>query len=301
MRHDDYSSIGFHQRECEENNVTYFLKKHIGLFPDRVALKWVPKDVICSCDRTEELYHESITYGELSNKVSCMAKGLREIGVNKGDRIIIYLPISLEMYLAIFAVQYIGAIPVFLDPWLTKEHIQICINTVKPKGVISCDGAEILKFNHIPSKIKMGKSSRNSSSDLIELTETKGVAEIEPVGPEATALITFTTGSSGAPKGANRTHQLLVRQHRALDKCIPYYEEDIDLPLFPIFALNSLAAGVNTVLPAIDLAIPSEKDAALLANQILFLKVTCSTLSPSIFVRLAEYGCENHLYLEVKS
>src|SRR6185503_17258762 len=109
-------------------------------------------------------------------------------------------------------------------------------------------------------------------------------APIEAVASEQTALITFTTGSTGTPKGANRTHRFLSAQHQALRRIIPYEPGDLDLPAFPIFSLNNLASGVSTVVPAINLAAPSPSDSAALCNQIQHGRVTCATLSPSMFV-----------------
>jgi long-subunit acyl-CoA synthetase (AMP-forming) len=67
------------------------------------------------------------------------------------------------------------------------------------------------------------------------------------------ALITYTTGSSGRPKGVNRTHRILVAQHERLAEEFPAREGDVDYCAFPVFALNNLALGVTTSLddPAI--------------------------------------------------
>jgi acyl-CoA synthetase (AMP-forming)/AMP-acid ligase II len=120
----------------------------------------------------------------------------------------------------------------------------------------------------------------------------------EPVESEFPALITFTTGSTGTPKGANRTHRFLSAQHHALHHVVPYLAKDIDMPAFPIFSLNNLATGVTTVLPALNLAQPSDKDSALLASQILNEKINCSTLSPSMLVNLSKYCKEQGIQLD---
>jgi acyl-CoA synthetase (AMP-forming)/AMP-acid ligase II len=120
-----------------------------------------------------------------------------------------------------------------------------------------------------------------------------GECPMEPVESESTALITFTTGSTGKPKGANRTHRFLSAQHHALSHVIPYEATDIDMPIFPIFSLNNLATGVTTVLPAINLAAPSEFDPAILTNQILNNKINCATMSPSNLVGLSKF-CAQH-------
>ncbi len=110
-------------------------------------------------------------------------------------------------------------------------------------------------------------------------------------------MITFTTGSSGTPKGANRTHRFLSAQHEALSEVVPYTGSDLDMPAFPIFSLNNLASGVSTLLPAINLAAPSVNDAAAMVNQIIEQKVSCATLSPAMLNGVSAYCLKNSIEL----
>jgi len=284
------------------NNVISFLDKHAQNYPERTALKWVTRNNLKVWDGKGELSHRSITYRELAQKISVVAYGLKQLGVSKGDRIIIFVPLSLELYLSMFAVQRIGAIAVFLDSWARRDHLSVVAGVVQPKSMISFEKAfelcqEVTELANIPFKIVVGPYGGSYATSLEALVSGKKESEIEPVEGADTALITFTTGSSGVPKGADRTHRFLAAQHRALDEVIPYNEEDIDLPVFPIFSLNNLAGGVTTVLPAIDLANPSDKDAAIIVNQIFSSSVSCCTVSPSIFVNIAEYCLTNNIAL----
>jgi len=292
-----YSMIGFQEGKTKENNVISFLHAHARSFPQKIALQWVARKTLQEWDGASNLSHETITYKDLENKINAVSGGLKEIGIAKGDRVIIFVPLSLELYVTMFAVQRLGAIAVFLDSWARKDHLGICAQVVGPKAMISfqkafelCTG--VPELANIQIKVVVGPHEKNYTGDLESLLKSVDSADIEPVESDDTALITFTTGSSGVPKGANRTHKFLAAQHRALDKEIPYEENDIDLPVFPIFSLNNLAGGVTTVLPAIDLAIASDKDAAIIINQIFSCKITCCTVSPSIFVNIAEY-CRN--------
>ncbi|MDD5195576.1 MAG: AMP-binding protein, partial [Candidatus Omnitrophica bacterium] len=298
----NYSEIGFGQGKTEDNNVISFLHRHARLFPQKTALQWVDRKALGAWDGISNLPHESITYKNLVDKINAVSGGLKKIGIGKGDRVIIFLPLSLELYVTMFAVQRIGAIAVFLDSWARKDHLGICAQVVSPEAMISFEKAfqlcaPIPKLSEIEVKIVIGPHEKNYTSNLECLLTSQDWVDIEPVEANDTALITFTTGSSGAPKGADRTHRFLAAQHRALDKEIPYKESDRDLPVFPIFSLNNLAGGVTTILPAIDLAVPSDKDAALIINQLFSAQVTCCTLSPSIFVNIAEYCRKNKIVL----
>lgn len=297
-----YDSFGFSEGKVKENNVISFLDKHAELFPGKIALKWAVKDAYRAWDGKSPLPHESITYNDFIEKISAVAGGLKKIGIGSGDRVVIFLPLSPELYLSIFAVQRIGAMAVFLDSWARRDQLGLCAQVVRPKGMISFEKAfelcsSVPELSGIQLKIVAGPHAGKYSGELESLLKYPGKADIEPVRQNDTALVTFTTGSSGAPKGADRTHHFLAAQHRALDAEIPYVENDKDLPVFPIFSLNNLAGGVTTVLPALDLAEPSDKDAATVISQILSEDVTCCTVSPSVFNDIAGYCHQNKVIL----
>lgn len=296
-----FQSIGFLDGMQKGNNLISFLQRCAELYPEKVALKWVPWDALCSWDGVRRLEHTLITYSELSEKAAHLARGLRDIGIGRGDRVIIFLPPSLELYLTMFGIIRIGAIAVFIDPWATTEQVDLSIITSKPKAMMS--GLKALQtlsvlpsVDAIPLKILSGSKAQENAITLTCLFASEKAA-VEAVEGSMPALITFTTGSSGVSKGVLRTHRHLSAQHRALTKAIPYIEGDIDLPTFPIFSLNSLASGITTILPAINLIDPSERDASIIANQIASCGVTTCTFSPSLLVLLADYCRKNSVIL----
>ncbi|MDH4231190.1 MAG: AMP-binding protein [Nitrospirota bacterium] len=284
--------------ELRENNVNSVLEKNAALFPDRAALKWVCSETFKTWDSLLPLPHESITYQDFAGLSARLARGLKGAGIKKGDRVIIFLPMSLELYLTVCAVMRIGAISVFLDVW-TKKQLDASAHQAEPKALIVPETvlSAFPALNAIPLKIVAGQHSQKNYTAFSSLFDTPEDTYIEPVSPDTPALITYTTGSSGVPKGAVRTHQFLAAQHHALDQCIPYLETDIDLPTFPIFSLNNLACGITSVLPAITLATPSEKDARILVSQMLSEKVTCCTFAPARLARVTEYCHLNRIDL----
>ncbi len=289
--------IGYHSGESIHNNVMSYMESHLQRFPDRVALTWADPQALQAWQGDPRLSfpHPSISYRDFAGLISRTAQGLLNLGIKKGDRVIIFLPMGLGMYTAMFAVQRIGAIAVFLDSWARANHLGASAECVQPAAMISHRAAfdlidTVSEFSSMKIRILAGPGAQERfSATLEQLMATRGEAPIASVQSETTALITFTTGSSGKPKGANRTHRFLSAQHEALDQVIPYTDKDKDLPAFPIFSLNNLAAGVTTVMPALDLAKPSSRDSALLACQILHQGVTSATLSPSMFNNLSAF------------
>jgi acyl-CoA synthetase (AMP-forming)/AMP-acid ligase II len=76
--------------------------------------------------------------------------------------------------------------------------------------------------------------------------------DVTPVAGDTPALFTFTSGSTGQPKCAIRSHGLLMAQQAALAQAIDLHTGQVDFATLPIFALSNLAAGVTTVLDDFD-------------------------------------------------
>lgn len=296
------TKIGYYPGNDVRNNVLNYLEGHLRDFPTRTALRWAKRGALEEWDKTmtAAIPHDEINYAQMAGRISAFANGLKKIGITRGDRIIIFLPMSLDMYVAMFAVQRIGAIAVFLDSWARAGHLGATAECVGPKGMVSFKQAfdlvdQVAEFKSMPLRIMYGPGE-NFTHRFEELM-VPGECAIEPVESETTALITFTTGSTGKPKGANRTHRFLSAQHHALSHVIPYAATDIDMPIFPIFSLNNLATGVTTILPAINLAAPTDLDPAILANQVLNNKINCATMSPSNLVGLSKFCAEHKIML----
>ena len=247
----EHGGIGFEPGTTARNNVICHLEEHRRSHPDRPALLW----------STPAAGIAQLSYGDLAARVEFAAAGLRSLGLSTGDRAFIFVPMSAELYVVMFAVQRIGAIAVFLDSWARGDQLADCARQVQPRAFIGPEAAFALaaqapELAEIPMRVVVGPHEGDYTASLEELIAAGNACPLEPVAGDHPALITFTTGSSGSPKGAERSHRFLCAQHRALDREIPYRDDDVDLPVFPVFALNNLAGGVSTVLPAIDLARP---------------------------------------------
>ncbi len=273
-----------------ENNVTSLVESHRERAAQRAAFRWARVER----GGVDVSRHEAMTYGELGRRVEVVAGGLRRLGLRPGDRVLVFLPMSAAMYVTMFAAQRVGAAAVFLDSWARRDQLGFCTALAEPTMMVAPERAyaaarSVTELAAIPVKVVVGPHTGEYTAALEELELGPLGQAIEPVEVDATALITFTTGSGGRPKGADRTHEFLLAQHAALRSVIPYLEGDVDLPVFPIFSLNNVATGVSTVLPAVDLAQPAPGDGATLVAQICDQGVTCCTLSPSLLRAVAAH------------
>lgn len=289
--------VGYEPGSSSRNNVISFLDAAAREIPERAALTWHLSRGATGEASEADRSVESMTFGRLNERVCRTAAALAEFGVEKGDRIFLFVPMSPDLYVAMFAVQRLGAAAVFLDSWARAAQVGQCIALVEPKAMIAPEAAyeyaAALPDVRLPDcRIVVGPHRSSYAAALADMSACGGHTPICPVEKEHTALITFTTGSSGVPKGADRTHRFLAAQHYAIDRHLSYRPDDLDLPVFPIFSLNNMAGGVSTVLPAVDLARPDAGDGAVLANQVQMHGVTCCTLSPSLLRAVAAHAAQ---------
>lgn len=299
--------IGYQPGEHALNNVISFLEAHCRNFPERPALRWVDAAGLAQWDgnHATPFQHQQISYGDFTNGITSLSAGLAGLGIHKGDRVVIFLPMGVLMYQAMFAVQRLGAIAVFLDSWARRAQLGASAAGVDPTAMISHQAAFDL-IEAVPEFARMamciiagpGDDARYTAR-LEQLLQSTAYCPLAPVAGNDTALITFTTGSSGTPKGANRTHRFLAAQHRALAQTLDYSVSDQDMPAFPIFSLNNLASGVTTVIPALNLAAPSARDNAALTAQMLHEPISCATLSPSMLNSVSQYCREQAITLNL--
>ena len=282
--------IGYFPQKHTKNNVSFFLEEHAQKQPHKIAFYFLHSGVPVD----KNVQHDSITYRDFNDKVSIFGGSLLRLGIKKGDRVIIFVSISPELYISIAGLQRIGAIPVLIDSLARKEQLGEILQNSQPKGIIA--PLEFLKafgtnldFFRIQTRISTNTYSEEESTISFSKLLNGEAQKIVPVEQNDTALITYTTGSSGTPKGANRTHRFLAAQHYALKRLFPYGPNDIDLPVFPVFTLNNIASGISTVIPAIDISKPNPKDPQTLVLQITNCGVNSMTLAPSSFRNLATY------------
>jgi acyl-CoA synthetase (AMP-forming)/AMP-acid ligase II len=252
-------------------NLIHILLQHAENQPNKIAL----------IDANDE----EISFKNLLAEVQKRAQFLKEKGIKKGDAILVFVPMSIELYSWILGIWYAGATAVFVDAWAKTQRLEQCCKIAKPRAFLGTPKAHLLRIlskeiRKIPLKIISGFTAFKSEKTFLKPVE---------VNEADTALITFTTGSTGIPKAAKRTHEFLLQQHLVLKKHIAQPENSIDLPALPVFVLHNLGSGITSVLPDADPRSPEKSEPEKLLQQIEKYKISTSVASPILFLRLADY------------
>lgn len=235
---------------------------------------------------------KSISYKELAEQVSSTAAGFAKSGIQKGDRVLVFVPMSIDLYRIVLALFSMGAVAVFLDEWVSKKRMEECCRIAQCKGFIGITKARILcwfsaELRKIPVKLRLKHQEQAAHA-------------ISACNPDDTALITFTTGSTGTPKAAKRTHGFLQEQFNALKEEIDPKHGDVDMSLLPIVLLINLGAGATSVIADFKAKKPKKFRPGLITSQLKLYNVNRLTASPFFIKELSKYIAANKIQTGIK-
>ena len=255
-----------------------------------------------SRDKAGRVAWTHLTFRELDNEADAIARGLMEIGVRPGHRIVLMVRPSIEFIALTFGIFRTGAICTLIDPGMGKKSVLKCLDEVDPDGFVAIPPVHIVRklmpwrYRNARFNVIVGpKSARLKCVSYRELL-TSGQSSTVPL-PETSstdsAAIIFTSGSTGPPKGVLYEHGMfdaqvdLIRQHYGPEP------GEIDLPGFPLFALFNLAMQITTVIPDMDPTRPAHVNPERILEAIRTQGVTQAYGSPALWNRVGRY-CEEH-------
>jgi olefin beta-lactone synthetase len=235
----------------------------------------------------------SLTFAELEDSSARVAALLSESGLRAGDAALVFYPMSAELYVVLLAVFRLGLVATFLDPSAGREHVDRCCALYPPQALIASPKAHLLRLvspalRRIPHKFVIGLRVPGAIA-LSQAERLTPFSQIATADADTPALVTFTSGSTGQPKAALRTHGFLLAQHAVLRHSLNLTEGESDLTTLPIFVLANLASGVTSVLPDADLRSPGAIDPAPVVAQVKQTRPVSTAASPAFLDRLADH------------
>lgn len=241
-----------------------------------------------------------LSFAELDRLVSRTSCHLHALGLRPGDPVLVLQPLSLELCVALVALLRAGLVAVFVDPSAGLAHLDSCCRLTSPRAFIGSGKAHLLRLvspalRRIPMKWRTCTLIQCAQSTA---PPTGAEASSSDLPPSAPALVRFTSGSTGEPKAAVRTHGFLLAQLRAIETNLHLHAGQIDLVTMPMFMLPNLAAGVTSIIPRVDVRAPGRIAPAPLVAQIQERRVDRLTASPTLFHRLADHCARHRITLD---
>ncbi|WP_224241403.1 fatty acid CoA ligase family protein [Hyalangium gracile] len=237
---------------------------------------------------------ETVSAGVLAERAARLSRGLAARGVAPGDRILLMVRPGLDFVALAFGLLSLGAVPVLIDPGMGRKRLLDCVEAVAPVGMVAVRLLHALRWTR-PSAFRSVRLSVSLGA-FPGTVRYASLLEGEPVPftavarrAEDPALIAFTTGATGVPKGVVFPHRVLEAQVDTLRELASLREGDCFLALLPPLALLGPGLGCSVVLPDMDVARPAAVDAARLVEAIRRWRVTLGFGSPTVWGRIMRH------------
>jgi len=187
--------------------------------------------------RAEDGSEQAITYGELARRAAAVAADLGRLGVGAGDRVALMLPTGADFFYCFLGIQLAQAIPVPIYPPFRADRMEEY--ATRQAGILR--DAEVVLLITTGRGETLGKLLRPLVPSLVEVADAAQLRRrpapwpLVPRGGERPALIQYTSGSTGDPKGVLLTHANLLANVRAIGEALQFGPGDIGVSWSPLY------------------------------------------------------------------
>ena len=178
-----------------------------------------------------------ITAGDLLDRSEVIARRLANVGVELGDRVLLSATSSVELVAAHAAALRLGAVVVPTNGAYRADEVTHVISDARPKIAI-VDRPEWSEW------IQSCDSTVLVTNPSVDLEDGPSV-QLDQIGARASALIGYTSGTTGRPKGAVLSHGNLLSSVRALEIAWRWQAEDTLILALPLFHMHGLGVGLH--------------------------------------------------------
>lgn len=215
---------------------------------DQTALRLGEKEAILFVKKGR--LESRITYSSLKEISDRVTNGLMEMGLKKGDRVILFMPKSIEQVVIHIGIQKVGAISVMLNPGFKRDEIAYFLRDTDAKMAIvgkkeetlirSVDERKPILSVDTESPFTRGKLFPSSSPQFLQ---GKGSSD-DP------AVLIYTSGTTDQPKGAILTQRNLIQDAKNIIQIWEMTETDVLCHALPLFHVHGLCFALHTSLIA---------------------------------------------------
>ncbi len=179
-----------------------------------------------------------VSYGELNRLVDQFSGVLASFGIGPGDNVALYLPNSIEMVVAYFAIWRLGAVAVPIN-YMWKDEVKFVLKDSQTKLVLTSSD-KFVAMEGMRAEVKAVRHVVDVSS-VLEKAKVYPIPSPALIKEHQCAVIIYTSGTTGRPKGAMLSHYNILSNLSSCCWAIDFsYRDSIPclLPLFHSFALT---------------------------------------------------------------
>jgi long-chain acyl-CoA synthetase len=177
-----------------------------------------------------------------------IAAGFRKLGLKRGDRVALLLGNRIEFPLILFAAAHQGLVTVLLGTRQQKPEIAYVLSDCGAKALIHeavlserlPDTSDVRDLAH---RIVVG----DEASSFSVLSDNAPLSEVAEVGEEDTAMILYTSGTTGRPKGAMLAHCNIIHSAMTFCACMEMTAHDRSIAAVPLAHVTGVVANIMTM------------------------------------------------------
>lgn len=215
-----------------------FLSSTARKYPDNIAF---------SCQGHQ------LTYGELDTLTSKLAAGLNELGIRNRDKVVLFLPNSLEFIIGYYGILKAGGTVTPANPLNKRDELKHQLNDSEAVAIITSEDSypmvkEIRGETRLKAVILTDSEGTSGGISLNKLLERypPSPPEVDLKPKEDIAAIEYTGGTTGLPKGAMLTHYNLVANAIQNATWLGWTDKDVIIGLLPFYHSWGACTCVNS-------------------------------------------------------
>lgn len=210
------------------------------------------------------------TWRELAELSARAASGFLKLGLQPGDRVVLYQSNHPSFVMAMLALQQLGAIAVAVGPREQKEGLAWIIQHCGARGVV-CDAnllerlpgptdapelqwavgvnvQAVVEAEYLQPRAGLAAVDQRLHREFDELLMEPPCSHVQLVQEEDTAIVLYTSGTTGRPKGAMLTHFNVLHSVQHFISCMALTESDRSMLAVPVTHVTGLIANLMTVV-----------------------------------------------------
>lgn len=239
-----------------------YLRQHALQQPDKAAYLW---------------YGRSVTYAELDRASDAFAARLAQLGVKKGEPVALFMNNCPQYIMAHYGIQKLGAIVCPCGPLFKEHELEYQLHDLKARVIVAAEplipvvdkvrGTSTLEHVFVvhyadllpevpsitvpPELLAMKAQPRTvptGCEDFLVATRTENLAPSVELAMDDVALMTYTSGTTGLPKGAMLTYGNALFKTAAAAGCNRVSSDDVMLAVAPLYHIAGMVMGINVTM-----------------------------------------------------
>jgi len=243
----------------EEKPLHEYLRQHARVHPDKAAFIW---------------YGTSISYGELDRLSDTFAAKLATLGVKKGQRVALFMQNCPQYIISHIGIQKLGAVVGPCSPLFKGHELEYQLTDLGAEVIVAADNlyslvaavrdktvlrhiflthyADLLPSEptiNVPDEIQTLKLHVDGTMDFMEsLALALPAPEVAGLSMDDVVLMTYTSGTTGLPKGAMLSYRNALFKSSAAADNNRIAEDDMLLAVAPLYHIAGMLLGINVTL-----------------------------------------------------